>query len=312
MNSYQKKVIILSVLLCVLVLATSLIAISREDGGVPRKVLSPRGENVELYGGTGIYRFDTVKKALMQRAYDLYYLVAGLPLLVIGMILYLRRSAFGFFLFISSMLFFFYSFLLSSIGIAYNEFFLAYIAVCIISVFAVIYTIKSISMERFSIHVLPQLRKKAIGAYNLIVASYFIITWLIVDFSSLLTGSIHPDLAIYTTADQNVTDLGLYAPAAVVAAILLLKNKTLGAIFSVGIMLMAFQTFVALSIFSFLDIAFHQEGLEHLEFVMLILGLVSFILIIALFSRLKTVRVSFNLSGEPLNGMEVSESNQAE
>lgn len=293
MNKTQKVVTSLTVILIAIVLSLSLIAVNVEDGGSSFVVNSIRGQLVEIYGGTGMYHFDTVEKAIMMRSYDWYYLLVGIPILIIGLILYLRRSTIGYFILISSLFFLIYSFLISSIAISYNPFFLAYMAVYVISTYAVIYMIKDVSFEHFRQAIIPKLPINTIAIFVMFLASYFIVSWLVIDFTTLLSGGIHPDLAIYTTADMNVTDLSIYATVSISGAVLLLKRKALGAIISIGMIGMAFQTLTALSIFTFLKVDFHHESISNIDFPLVIFAVVCMIFSVIAVRRLRGIHYQF-------------------
>lgn len=93
MRETTKTVAALSVLALMLLLAASLTAILLDDGGDPYPFTTPRGEQVEIYGGAGPYQFDNTYKAIAFRSFDWANLVVVLPLFVAGLWLY-RRGKF--------------------------------------------------------------------------------------------------------------------------------------------------------------------------------------------------------------------------
>ncbi|MCK5130433.1 MAG: hypothetical protein KAQ68_11310 [Clostridiales bacterium] len=285
MRKAKKQVIVLCVVLLVVLVTMSIGAILLDDGGAPYETTSLRGEKVQIYGGNGLYKFDTVDKALMMRAYDLYYLCIGAAIMLLGLVLYIMNKMTGFFILISSLFFLIYSFIITSIGTAFNEFFLLYMLMYILSIFTVVLLIKDVTYEKIAKSVLPRLPIKTLAIFTLLLASYFIINWLIIDFEVLINGTIHPDVSIYTTSELNVTDLSIYAVLSVTGAIMLLKRKPLGAIFSIGIIIMAFQTLTALTIYILLNAKYHEIGIVGEDLPLIIFAVVCFIFsIIALMS----------------------------
>lgn len=83
----DKRIILslLSVLAMMLLLAASLTAILLDDGGDPYLFTTPRGEQVEIYGGAGPYQFDNSYKAIAFRSFDWANLAVVLPLFVAGL-----------------------------------------------------------------------------------------------------------------------------------------------------------------------------------------------------------------------------------
>jgi hypothetical protein len=94
----KTSVLVLAVLAMVLLLSASLVGIIFDDGGKPYTFTSLRGESVEVYGGAGLYQFDSLYKAVLFRGFDWANLVVGLPLLALGIYLFQRNQVKGKFL----------------------------------------------------------------------------------------------------------------------------------------------------------------------------------------------------------------------
>ncbi len=124
MAKAQRIVVTFSIILLVILLGSTIYAVFTEDNGAPFRVMSLRGEQVEIYGGNGLHAYDTVDKAIMMRAFDMYYLTVGIPLFIISLLLYIRRSIIGYFMLLSSLFFWLYNFIINSVGFSYNNFFL--------------------------------------------------------------------------------------------------------------------------------------------------------------------------------------------
>ena len=90
MKDNRNTLSILAALAMILLVIASLTAILLDDGGAPYPFTTPRGEQVEIYGGAGPYRFDNTYKAIAFRSFDWANLVIVLPLFVAGLWLYSR------------------------------------------------------------------------------------------------------------------------------------------------------------------------------------------------------------------------------
>lgn len=83
--SNKKSILFLSLLALILMIISSLSGILLDDGGNPYTFPSLRGENVEIYGGEGIYQYDSVFKAVLFQGFDWANLVVGLLVFIWGM-----------------------------------------------------------------------------------------------------------------------------------------------------------------------------------------------------------------------------------
>lgn len=294
MIKVQRPVIILVVILATIITFSCLYAITVDDNGSPYITASLKGEQIKMYGGNGLYAYNPVENAIMMRAFDWYFLLIAIPVMIAGLLLYLKKSIIGFFILLSSLFFCIYNYIINSIAFAYNDLFLIYMAIFMTGIFAAIFCISGVNSESFKKEVLPRLPVKLITISNFVFAAYFLISWLIIDFSTLLNGSVHPDLSIYTTAGINITDLCIFVPLAVASGVMLLKGKTLGAILSIGILLLVFQEMIALNLYSFMKVAYLNEGLDQIEYPLMIIAFMSFILGLLAIRKLKGIKVVFS------------------
>ena len=60
MHKSQKIILFITIALTILVWFTAISAILMEDGGAPHVYTTLRGEEVDIYGGKGIYAYNTV------------------------------------------------------------------------------------------------------------------------------------------------------------------------------------------------------------------------------------------------------------
>lgn len=265
MTTDRRRLVILVPALLALVTVTALLAVLADDGGAPHVVASVRAEMVQMYGGNGPYAYDTVTKALMQRAFDVSYLAFGVPVAVIGLVLYLRGRAAGHLLLASALLYLFYAFLISSIGMSHNRFFLAYVGGLVLSGWAVLRLLGDVPAEHLATWVVDRLPVRMIAVFVLLLAAYFVVSWLAIDVAVLVSGDVHPDVEIYTTADQNVTDLAVYATASVWAGVSALRRRPLGTLVAAAIVLMAAQTLLSLTLYTVTASAYRGTGVAGVE-----------------------------------------------
>ena len=74
----------------VLMSTVSVVGIVLDDGGDPYRVTALQGQVVEIYGGHGLYRNDSVAKAVVFRGFDWTNLVLCVPPSILGILQYRR------------------------------------------------------------------------------------------------------------------------------------------------------------------------------------------------------------------------------
>lgn len=265
MTAGRRPLTLLVAALLALVLLTAVLAVLADDGGAPHLVTSVRGETVQMYGGVGPYAYDTVTRALMQRAFDVSYLAVQVPMALVGLVLYLRGKVTGLVLLASTLLAVCYAFLISSIGMSHNQFFLAYVAGVVLSGWAVLRLLGEVPADHLAARVVPRLPVRTVAAFVLLLAAYFVVSWLAVDIAVLVSGDVHPDVEIYTTADQNVTDLAVYATASVWAGTAALRRRPHGTLVAAALVLMAAQILLSLTLYTFTASSYRGTGAAGVE-----------------------------------------------
>ena len=124
----KTAVLVLSVLAMALLLTASLAGILLDDGGSPYVFTSVRGEAVDIYGGEGLYQYDSVYKAVLFRGFDWANLVVGLPLLAWGIYLCQRSQLKGQLLVAAVFTYLAYNYIIGVMGNAFNVMFLVWTA----------------------------------------------------------------------------------------------------------------------------------------------------------------------------------------
>jgi hypothetical protein len=182
---------------------------------------------MKMYGH-GIYRYDSLLVGAGFRGVDAVTLVLGVPLLVISGVLYRRGSFRGALLLTGTLAYFLYNYASMALSAAYNNLFLVYIALFSTSLFAFVTVMMSFDLASLPRRFSPALPQREIAAYLVAVASLLVVLWVGDVASALLAGTVPAALGSSTTIVTYVLDLGVIAPGALLAAVLLLQGKPLG------------------------------------------------------------------------------------
>jgi hypothetical protein len=106
-----------------LMVISSMAGILREDGGRARPFTTIHGEQVTLYGGEGVYRNDTLVKAVTFRGTDWANMLVGVPIMILGIVLYARGRPLGALMLAAFLTYLAYFYLIGVMGNAFNEYF---------------------------------------------------------------------------------------------------------------------------------------------------------------------------------------------
>jgi hypothetical protein len=226
----SKALLTLSILTALLAFVQSGLGLFWRDGGSPFTFTTLHGQTIQM-SGQGIYRYDPFFNAPILRATDAVVLFVCIPLLVLSIVLYWRGSLRGQILLTSLLSFFLYYAASTAFGVAYNNLFLIYIASFSTSLFAFVLAFRSIDLHMLSSTISPSLPRKGIAGLLFIAALAVMAAWLSDIIIGLLQGQLSA-IASYTTEVTYVIDLGVIAPAAILAAILLLRRSPAGYILS--------------------------------------------------------------------------------
>lgn len=136
---------------------------------------SIRGEQIELYG-SGIYKNDSLSAATQAIAQDGVTLFAGVPLLLISLLLSLSGRIRGRLLLAGALGYFTYTYASYCFLAMYNDLFLVYVLLFSASLFAFILVFRSV--ERDGVVMRSQLPAVSIGFILLLIAFLIIMLWL--------------------------------------------------------------------------------------------------------------------------------------
>jgi hypothetical protein len=194
--------------------------------GQPYPLTSFRGEQV-MINGHGLYYYDTVSSAAQMQGNDLITLLVGLPLLAISTWLAFRGSLRGRLLLTGTLAFFLYTYLSMSVLTAYNAFFLVYVTLFALSLYAFILCMLSFDLKDLPRHFSKRLPRGWIAGALFAVGGFLFLAWI---------GRVVPEmLGLRTPALENTTtrviqamDLSLIVPLAILSGILLLRRSAWG------------------------------------------------------------------------------------
>ena len=219
---------ILAVLAMILLLAASLTAILLDDGGAPYPFTTPRGEQVEIYGGAGPYQFDNTYKAIAFRSFDWANLAVVLPLFVAGLRLYRRGKFRGQLLLAALFTYLAYIYLIGVMGNAFNALFLVWTALFSVGVFGLCLTLRQMDFAALPAKLAGNFPRKAVAVYVLALGPILLVQYLAEVIAAYTTGNPPASLDHYTTLELASLELGIMIPLHIIGGLALRRGKTWG------------------------------------------------------------------------------------
>jgi hypothetical protein len=238
---------ILSGLIAVLALIATTAGVFWQGGNDARyDYTTPRGQTVEIWGGEGLYRFDAVAGASQEIAQDVVTLFFGIPLLVLGVVLAGRGSLRGRVLLAGTLGYFLYTYTAMSMLTAYNDFFLIYVALMGLSLFAFVLALMSIDVASLPAHFSSAFPRRTIAGFALFLGAMLMLLWLKLIVPPLLEGTPPEGLYSYSTLVIQALDLGIIAPTAILTGALLLRRSPFGYLLCSVVLVLGFTMGAAL------------------------------------------------------------------
>ncbi|MFN3333119.1 MAG: hypothetical protein ACK47M_11465 [Caldilinea sp.] len=207
--------------------------------GTPFPLTSFRGEEVTI-NARGLYYWDTVSMAAQMQANDLIMLVVGLPLLAVSFWLALRGSLRGRLLMTGTLGFVLYTYITMCVGANYNPFFLVYVALFALSLYALILSMMSFDLATLPAHFSNRLPRRWIAGVLFFAAAFLTLAWL-GRIAPTITQAQLPPLENTTSLFIQAMDLAIVAPLCVLSGVLLLKRSAWGYLLG-SVALMKFVT----------------------------------------------------------------------
>lgn len=223
----SNTLVLLSGLIVVLALVASGVGLFYQDGGSAFSITTVRGEVVQLYG-QGLYRNEILRDGVGFKGVDLFVLFVAVPLLIVSTLYYRRGSLRGGLLMTGTLAYFLYDATSMTFGYAYNNLFLVYTALFTASLFATVMAFTMFDLRTLHEHFMERLPRRGIAAFLFVIGISLILVWGVMDILPALIVGTAPMLFGHTTLPTHALDMGVIAPLAVVAGVLLLKRSATG------------------------------------------------------------------------------------
>ncbi|MBZ5563736.1 MAG: hypothetical protein LAP13_15105 [Acidobacteriia bacterium] len=180
------------------------------------------------------YAQETLNWATQGRGGDVVNVALVVPVLVVSATLALRGSQPARLVWMGSLLYLLYNFIIYTLAVHFNALFLIYCGTLGLSFYALAGSLPSLPAEEIARSYGPGAPAKTVALVFLVLASLAAVGWLQEDIPALLshqTPQNIKDLGLLTNP-VHVLDLALLLPGLVVTAIMLLRRKVLGFVFA--------------------------------------------------------------------------------
>ena len=215
-------------LIAVLSLLAAGIGLFYPNQGSSFSFTAVRGETVQIWG-QGWYRYDTPIGALSFQAGDLITFFLAVPVLILSFVLYRRGSMRGGLLLTGALAYFLYTYISLGFGAAYNNLFLVYILIFSASLFGLILALTSFDVQVLPAHFDEDLPHRGIGIFLIVSGVILSLIWLVLSIiPALLQNKAAPEAYYYTTFMTGIVDIGIVAPALLMAGVLILRHAPRG------------------------------------------------------------------------------------
>jgi hypothetical protein len=224
----MNKVIILSILIAVLSVIAAAAGLFYTDGGQAFDFTSLHGQVVKIYGD-GLYKFDSASIVAQAKAQDALTLFIAIPLLVVGIYFSWKKSFRGRMLLTGLLGYFLYTYGSMCFASAYNPFFLIYVTLFSLSLFAFILAMMELDIDDVNSRLSSKFPRTGLAVIFILCGIFFLLAWgggRVL--APLMAGTTPEVLEHYTTLVIQVLDLGVMMPAAFLTAYLLLARKCWG------------------------------------------------------------------------------------
>jgi hypothetical protein len=238
----------LSALIAVLALVAASIGLFWQDRGNSFSFVTLRGDTVSI-AGQGLYRYDTTLVAMGFKAGDAVTLVLGIPALIFSLLRYRRGSVKGGLLLAGTLAYFLYAYSSMAFGAAYNHLFLMYVVLMSASLFGLILTLTSFDLAVLPAHFSSRLPRREIGIYSIVAGVVLLSIWPGLSLiPALVEGKAPLEVWSYTTVVTYAIDLGIVAPALIVAGVLLLRTNPIGLAYLLASTLLVFTVILGVNL----------------------------------------------------------------
>lgn len=159
---------------------------------------------------------------------DLVTLIICVPILLLSLYFIFRGSLKGQLLWLGTIFYFLYTYASNAFLVTYNPMFLVYVAIFSISLYTFLYGLISLDIKTIKNRFRTGLIPKIAAIFTISMAALMALMWISMIIGSLISGNPPSTLDSYTTLVIQALDLGVIAPAAIIAGVLLLRGEEWG------------------------------------------------------------------------------------
>lgn len=280
----NRSIYVLVSLIALLSIIVSLVGIFSSGGPGNYDFEAITGETVTIYG-IGVYAYDSVSVASQGIASDVITLLLGVPLLLLALVLWHKNSFRGTLLLTGTLGYFLYTYTSYAFLWMYNPFFILYVILMSLSLFAFIMMMMSMDYERIRTYFSPKLSIKLFASYQYLIGIFIFILWMGKIAPTITQGETPVGLEHYTTLVIQGMDLGIIVPVAILSATLLLKRKPMGYVITSVVLVKGFTMLLAIS-GMMINMMIHDVPMEIIPtIIFFLLALVSIFIFIRLLSQ---------------------------
>jgi hypothetical protein len=176
---------------------------------------------------TDVYKNDTISGAAQERGNDLVVLLLCVPLLLVSALFAARGSLRARLVWTGTVFFFLYTYASQSFLTVYNYMFLVYVATFSLSLYTFATSVLTLDVNKVK-ESLAGAPVKAAAGFMFLIGAMIVLMWLALIVPPLFAGERPAVLETYTTLVIQALDLGVIAPMALIAGVLLLKKDAWG------------------------------------------------------------------------------------
>ena len=231
MGKFKRWINILVICIAAFALLACIAGLLLSGASGQNEFKSITGEMVKIYG-LGLYKNDSISLVAQGKATDFITLVLGIPLLLISLYFANRDSFRGKLMLTGTIGYFLYTYISYTFLWMYNPFFIVYVILMSLSLYAFILCFMTFDVEKMPGMFNKNLQVKLLGGFQLFVGFGIGILWLGRIAQSIFSWGTPVGLEHYTTLVIQGMDLGIIVPTAIVSGILIINRKPFGYLLS--------------------------------------------------------------------------------
>lgn len=199
-------------------------------GPGPQRHTSIRGVEIVTHG-VGPYRHMPADVAVQGLAQDVVTLAVGVPFLLLALVWARKGTRAGHLTLSGAVAYLFVQYFMYLGMGTYNEFFLLWVAIVLLSSQALFRLLLAVPTAAFEMKSTSVRRRRYVGGFLLLNGALIALLWLQVIVPPLLNGTLYPaGLAHSTTMFVQGFDLALFLPLSLIAGVDYLKRRAAGAL----------------------------------------------------------------------------------